>query len=345
LARPDRRWVVWATGAALVGLLLAVVALWRTVEAAQRNAEHQAEAAANQLVAARVAAARAQMARQEFEQAFEILETALATPNATQLDEARLALFQARQGKADAQLDGAAAAVTRRDVSRARQLLQDYLDNPHATRQPRAKLLLDELERAADEEAAVRLLAGATDEQLAAFAATGRLEFGETLTDEGMREFYRGTLRLYLAQEQGVRAARRAAARAEEQRRQREQAEREERLRADPLYVEVTTFAAAIRKQFREQDRQRAREERALELFLRNTRVTDPSQQEKTRQSLRAGREGADLPLLVVRKKAQVKKAFRSSAEHDQADKETFDRLVDEELNRLLAEIKGGKEP
>jgi hypothetical protein len=285
------------------------------------------------------------MARQDFAEAFEVLNDALATPNATQLDEARLALFQARQGQADAQLDGAAAALTRRDVKRARQMLRDYLDNPHATRQPRAKLLLDELERADDDEAAIRLLAGATDEQLAAFAATGRLEFGETLTDEGMREFYRGTLRLHLAKEQGVREARRTAARVAEEKRQREQAEREERLRADPLYVEVVTFAASIRKQFREQDRQRAREERALELFLRNTRVTDPAQQEKTRESLRAGREGADLPLLVVRKKGEVKKAFRRSAEHDQVELETFDRLVDEELNRVLAEIKGGKEP
>jgi hypothetical protein len=336
---------LWVAGTALVGFLAVLVVLWRTVEAAHREAERQTEAAVNQLVAVRLEAARAHMARQDFEEAIQVLNEALATPNATQLEEVRLSLFQARQGKADAQLDGAAAAVTRRDVTRARQLLRDYLDNPHATRQPRARGLLDELDRAANEEAAIRQLAGATDEQLATFAATGRLDFGETLTDEGMREFYRGTLRLHLAKELAVREARRVAARQAEEKRRREQTEREERVRADPLFVEVVTFAATVRKQMKDQDRQRAREERALELFLRETRINDPARQEKAREALRAGREGANLSLLVVRKKVQVKKDFRRSTDHDPADVETFDRLVDGELNRLLTEIPGGHQP
>jgi hypothetical protein len=281
------------------------------------------------------------MARQDFDEAIKALDDALAVEDATRLDEARLALLQARQGKADALLDAVAAAVDRRDAARARQTLKDYLASPYATRRPRATLLLHELDRATDDESATKLLARLTDERLAAFAATGRLADGEPFTDEGMRQVYHDTLRRHLPEEQAARAA----VRAEEERRRRAQAEREERLRAGPLFVALTAFAADVRRQAADEARQRAREERALELFLRDTNTNDPAARDRARQALRAGREAPDHALAVLRKKAQVKKDFRQAPDHDPADLETFDRLVDEELDRLLADLKGGARP
>ena len=82
-----------------------------------------------------------------------------------------------------------------------------------------------------------------------------------------------------------------------------------------------------------------------LEEFFRQTGVNDPAEREKARQDLRAGRAGEDVSLLVVRKKAQVKKDYRQSKDYDRADEETFDRLVDQELERLLADLKGAIKP
>jgi len=338
----------WALAGLVILLPAAALLAWRVEaarradEAERREADRRAAAlAADQVVAARVDAAKARIAHQEFDEAVKILEGALATDNATRLDDARLALLQARQGKADLLLDGAVAAVARRDPAHARRLLNDYLANSYAARKPRATLLLTELGRATDEEAAARLLARLSDEELAAFADGGRLADAEPITDDGVRALYLDNLRQRLAKEQETRAARRAAALAEERRRQRQQADRDERLRADPVFVELTAFAAGVRKQYRDQARQRAREERALELFLRSTNTNDPAEREKARQALRDD-DGPDFALLVVRKKAQAKQDFRRRGGHEPGDEEVFDRLVDEELGRLLAEVKEG---
>jgi hypothetical protein len=336
--------------------LLALYVVRRNMETARQEAEQAAaraesarreaeQATANQLVAAKVEAARAHMARQDFDEAIKVLDGALAVEHASRLDDARLALLQARQGKADLLLDGAAAAVTRRNPAQARRLLKDYLAHPDASRRARATVLLNELDRATDDEAVAQLLSGLSDEQLTALAEKGLPPAAEPLTDEGMRELYRETLRRHLLKEQEVRLARRREAQAVAERRERERKEREDRLRAEPLFVEAVSFAAGVRKQFQEQTRQRLQEERALELFFRETNLNDETAREKAREALRAGREPSDFLRQVILKKGQVKKDFRRTPNHDPADEELFDRLVDDELDRLLTEIKGGNKP
>jgi len=339
IVKSKPRWHVRLPVVVGVVALLTVVGWGYTKVRATR--ERTTALLANQVVAAKVETARAHMARQGYDAALAVLEDALATENATDFEGARVALVQARQGQADLLLDHAAAAVAHRKIDEARRLLKDYLTQPYAGQKPKAERLLNELALATAEQDAVELLANSSDERLKEFAETGRLAGGEQLTDEGMRALYTDTLRRFLPAELQRREARREAARAEALKREREQVEREERLRASALFQEVTTFATGIRKQQRERELLREREERALELFFQSTGVTDPAEKQMERDRLRAGREGADLALVVVRKKAQVKKDYRQSKDYDHGDEETFDRLVDQELDRLLGELKG----
>jgi hypothetical protein len=335
--------IAWLLGAVLLtSLALAGYWLIRSERARERSErEREQAAAADQVVAAKVDAAQAHIARRDFDAALKVLDAALATEHATRLEDARLVVLQARQGQANLLLEAAAAAVARRNTARARQLLNDYLADPHADQKPKATLLVDELARATADDDAVRLLARLSDDQLTAFAESGRIEGGEALTDEGMRELYRDTLRRHLLKELQARETLRDAARAEAKKREREQADREERLRASPLYLEVTTFAAGVRKQVREQDQRRVQEERARELFFRSTGVNDEAERARVREALRAGRDVDNAAVTVIRKKGQVKKDYRQSKDYVQADEDTFDRLVDEALDQLLAEVKG----
>jgi hypothetical protein len=338
---------VWLLGVVAVsGLALAGYWLVRSEWERDRfERERDRIAAADQVVAAKVAAARAHIARRDFDEALKVLDAALATEHATGLDDARLALVQARQGQANLLLDAAATAVARRNAARARQLLNDYLAHPYADQKLRATLLLGELARATADDDAIRVLSRLPDDKLAAFAESGRISDGEVLTDDGMRELYKDTLRRHLLKELQARETLREAARAEAKRREREQTDREERLRASPQYLEAIAFAASVRGQVREQGLRRQLEERSLELFLNSTGVNDPAQREKVRQALRADRGSENVALMVIRKKAQVKSDYRRSRDYAQADEETFDRLVGEEMDRLLADVKGGDKP
>ena len=142
----------------LLCVLIAGGVCWR-MEILRRESDRKAQmTAANQVVGAKVEAARAHLARRDFVEALKVLDDALATEHATLLDDARLALLQARQGQANALLDDAADAVVRRNVAKARQLLKDYLAHPFADRKPRATLLLDELARATTDEEVPGLL-------------------------------------------------------------------------------------------------------------------------------------------------------------------------------------------
>jgi hypothetical protein len=339
--------LLWIVGAvAVTGLAVAGYWLFRSERERDRaDRERDRIALANQVVAAKVEAARAHVARRHFDEALKVLDDALATEHATRLDDARLALVQARQGQANLLLDEASAAVARRNVDRARRLLQEYLAHPYADRPRQATVLLDELARATADDDAVRLLARLPDDKLAEFADSGRLADGEEFTDEGMRGLYQDTLRRHLLKELQRRETLREAARAEVRRREREQANREERLLASPLYLEVRAFSATVRKQLRAENLRRVQEARSRELFLDSTGVNDPAEREKARQALRSGRDREDIAFAVARKRAAVKKDYRQSPDYDRSEEETFDRLVDHSLDRLLADVAGGTGP
>jgi hypothetical protein len=301
--------------------------------------EEQRRTTANAVVSAKVTAAQAHIAHRDFDAALKVLDEALATEHATRLDDARLALLQARQGQADRLLDDAGAAIARRHIDEARGLLNDYLVHPYASQQPRARRLLDDLARATDDEAAARLV-DLPDDKFTAFAEEGQRAVLATVSDEGVRAIYQDTLKRQIVKEQEKRDARRAAELATAQRRDRAQAEREERVRATPTFQDLTAFLNGVRKQQREQAERRQREEKALELFFAQTGVTDAAEKQKARDDLRAGRSEEDLSRVVVRKKVQAKKDYRASKDHEEADEETFDRLVDVAVEGLLRELR-----
>jgi hypothetical protein len=68
--------------------------------------------------------------------------------------------------------------------------------------------------------------------------------------------------------------------------------------------------------------------------------VTDPREQTRIRTGLREGRDPAGLDASVARKRDEVKQTFRRSRGYCRDDEEAFDHLVDQELDRLLQELK-----
>jgi hypothetical protein len=338
-----------AGGVAVAGFVLA--ALWQHLRVEQDKERERADrerervTQANRAVAGKVETARVWMARRNYDEALRVLNDALANEHATRLDDARAVLAEARHGQAAALLDDAAIAIARRNVPMARQLLKDYLAHTYADQKARATLLLEDLARATADDHAMHLLAQLSDDELAAFADSGRLTQGESFTDKDVRDLYRDTLRRHLPKELTARAATSAAARVAADKLKRQQVEREERLRASPAFRELMFFAATVHKQIREESLLREQQQRALDFFFQQTGVNDPAEREKARQALRSGRDREDIALAVARKRAAVKKDYRQSPDYDRSDEETFDRLVDQGLDRLLADVAGGTGP
>jgi hypothetical protein len=241
----------------------------------------------------------------------------------------RPVLLEAQQGQAGAVLAGARAAIARKDAPRALALLRDYLSHPWAAEPEWATLLQGEVERAVSDRAALGRLGQMSDRELALFAADGRLAEGGGIRDGGVRAIFQDTLRRHLPGEQGRRAARREAERL-----------REARLRGTPAFRDLTAFLAGARKAHREQGDLARKREKALAQLFAQLGVTDPAEQDTIRAGLAERREAPAVADAVARKREQVKKALRRAPDHDRADLEAFDRLVDRELDGLLQEMK-----
>jgi hypothetical protein len=283
---------------------------------------------ADHAVAAAVEAARACLARGDLDGGVDLLEQALEIEGAGAHPEARALLIQARQQQARALLDGALAAAAAREATTARRKARAYLANPQAAEPDRARQILAELDRAESSAEANALLAGMSDQELNAFARTGILSAGPVLSIPGTREIFQQTVRGQLAQERQERAARLQAT-----------ARRVEQLRQTALFKEVQAFALATKAKWERQKQQRAREQQALAVLFQELGVGDAQEQSKLRAQLAPGGLLQGYGEGVAQKRAAVKKAFRQAADHAPADAEVFDRLVDAELDRLLAEL------
>jgi hypothetical protein len=306
----------------------------------QKRQDAHAAAWADQAVAAKVEEARAHMAGGDWDEAVRLLEEALATERATTSESVRPVLLEAQQGQAGAVLAEARAAIARKDAPRALALLRDYLSHPWAAETDWATLLRGEIERAVSDREALRRLGQMPDRELALFAADGQLAGGGGIRDDGVRAIFKDTLRRQLAREQVRRAARREAERLAAERRAEEQARQEARLRETPAYRDLAAFLADARKTYREQGDLAGKREKALAQLFRQLGVTDPAEQDKIRAGLADGRDVRVAEGAVARKGGQVKKAFRRAPDHDRADEEAFDRLVDRELDGLMRELK-----
>jgi hypothetical protein len=324
------------------------------------------EARANQAVAGKVRQAQALVEGRDWESAKQLLRDALATENATELDEARSLLHQAEQGEADAVLQETEAALARKDVAKARKRLKDYLAQPHAANLARIRILLSDINLATSDARGLALLRRLSEPALAAFAQTGRLGDIDLVSNNYLRSVYRQTLRRSLprAEAERTEARRRqekerlARLEAESKRLAEEQARREARLRATPVYREVCEFIARARNR----DRERRKlldgcDKKLLEasafLLVGNQ---DQGKAQDLRQDLeRVKREQAneqrrfarwkdDLEDGISRIRANVKERIRNYKGIEAADWQVFDHIVDAELDGLWKDIQKGDE-
>src|SRR5262245_1941709 len=110
----DRCLRIWALGAA-AALVLAPTTWWLSHRRELANAEDRA----NQTVAAKVEAARAEVTRQRWEEAAALLQTALSTERATELDQAHALWTHVRRERASARLRAAESALADRRAAEA----------------------------------------------------------------------------------------------------------------------------------------------------------------------------------------------------------------------------------
>jgi len=323
-----------------VGLVLVVAVAW-SLEWKRRSA---AEERANQAVAGWVEAAREPMAHRDWDRAVELLERALKTENATRFGDAPALLLQARQGQADTILEAAEAAVERQDSAQALRLLHAYLASPDATKQAGALLLQKEVKLAASDEKAIALLSRLPDEALASLDRGGTPPGIEGVGHPAVRKMYLRRLLRHLPREQQrrVAAARRARTKqlAEARRARQERERRMARIRGTPVFRELTEFVALVEKQHRGRETS-ADDRELLNAALAELEVTDPRERDKLVQDEGAGQQVQDrMEERISQKRANVKERFRSYQDFDRADRQLFDRAVDEALDRLLVAIR-----
>jgi hypothetical protein len=306
----------------------------------QRRQEERAAAWVDQVVAARAEAARAHLARGDWDEALRLLRDALAVDGARDRDALHPLVRQAGEGQAGALLESARAALARRDVGRARDFLRAYAAHAHAPDPAAAARLRADLDRATDDGEARRLLGRLSDESLAFLAAGGPPVEGDWDGDEAVRPVFVDTLRRNLAGEQRRREARREAGRLEALRREEERARREARLRGTPLFRRLLAFTASARARLAEEEQLALRRGQALDQLFRQLDVQSPAERDRIRAGLTADRRAAREAFAeaVNRTRAEFKQAFRRSDDFSPDDAGAFDHLVDRELDALLRE-------
>ncbi len=373
LAAPLRKHpgtVVMAALITVVGLAV-IFWLWSVLEAKRRAGLVRW---ANDTAREHTRAAEQHLAKQEWDEALNDLEQALATPRATDLATAQELLNRARQGRIEALLQSALVAIRQGDLDTAQARLQDYLAQPLAAQRQQARLWQEALTRATSDEMAAALLKKLPNEALAAFAQDGLDAEVSRLGREPLQPVYRETLLRNLAREQErreiealqIRARREAEQRAkdeeerrrlekrflEEQKAKKEREGRLARIRTTPVYRELTEYLALVRKQHRnfrqstpEDDRrllaalltgpgQRTPEERARVLAELKQRLAVPRSHDHFDQ-WKDGVEAA-----VSSKRALFKERFHAYPVFTKTDWILFDSLVDKELDHLLVEVR-----
>jgi hypothetical protein len=330
---------------------LAIVAEFRYLQGRQREQEarfarereeHDA-ALATELVSARLDAARLHLARHDWAAALKALHEAERTENATNRDAITPLLEEAERGQAASMLEQALAALGHKDAEQASRLLEAYLADPRAAERDRAARLKAELLRATAEGQAVPFLRRLSDDQLARLDETGELpKLGDDpVTDERVRPVFVDTLRRHLPPERERRAAVRAAERAEAERLAKLHAAREAKVRDTAVYRELAAHVAGVRSAFRAERTLAEKRERALKEVFRELGIRDQQEQAMYRDKLTGEGEKskASAPDLAARR-SKAKQEFRKLDGFDDADRETFDALVDRLIDDMLEEMK-----
>ena len=232
------------------------------------------------------------------------------------------------------------ALLARREWGQAVTLAQDALATEDGTNRDAAQALLAQ--------AQAEWAAAVLDAARAALGRKNRAEARELLRrylDDPQTSEKDQALGLCDEIEQAERheAARRereAADRLARQRQQEAQRRREARLRATPVFAELTQFVAAARDQHHERQARRQEDERLLALLFRALRVKSPKQRAALWEELRERQAGRDtLEADVARARPTLKERFWAYKGFDDADRQAFDQAVDALLDSLLKEI------
>jgi hypothetical protein len=326
-------WKMLLVTIALAGVLIGVEFVWLRWRQEARTA-----AWANEQVREQIAAARAHLAEQHWDEAIRHLEDALTEEKSTNRAEILPVLEEAQRGQAEAMLASAGVAARHKNTADALRLLHAYLAHPQATHLDRARQLRDDLERALSDEEAARLLARLSDEALAIFAEQGQMTESDGLHTAAHAVFV-DTLRRNVPHELRKRAARREVARLSEERHAAERARRIARLRGTPSFQSLTAFLERTREEFRTQQQLGQRQDKELGELFQELGVNDAAEKERFRSDLLGRESPADFRVLMERQRAESKRAYRNSADFRAADQELFEQLVDQELDKLLRKI------
>jgi hypothetical protein len=333
--RPLRTSRIAAIAILLLTALLAAEYAWL-----RARQEARAIVRDNERVTDRIELARAHLAAQHWEEAIRHLEDARAMERATNREEAASLLERAKRGQAESLLEAARVALAHKDSANALRLLHAYEVHPWAADLDRAHLLRKDLERATSSEEAVRLLAHLSEDALALFSQHDRLAEDDGLHTDGAREIFKDTLRRHLRKEIQRRQARRELQRLTAERRAADRARQIARLRATPAFRDLSTFIAQTLTLHHEQQQIARRQEADLAQLFQQLGVNDEREQAALRADLMESEGGTNLVESVDRQRAAIKRAYRSSPAFDTADRELFDRLVDEALDNLLKMLK-----
>src|SRR5262249_14198711 len=306
----------------------------------------RAEARANEAVAEHVATHEGHLAHQEWGPAIEQLQQAVAIPHASDLATARALLDEAKRRRAAAVLAEIETRLPHIDPREGFRLLDRYLADTDAFEKDRARQLWADLELATSDDHAKVLLKELSDEALAKLAPTDGLPDLNRVSHLGLRAIYHETLarnaRYEVERRAELQRQGEEARLADQRRRQATQAKRDARIRATPVFRELSDFVERTRRTHKGQEP--SAEEVRLQLYVvRQLKIRDPIQKQQlfeetpdqpdTRRQLQAQ---------ISRLRAAVKERFRGLAyrEFDQGDKEVFDQAVDRELDQLVSELK-----
>jgi hypothetical protein len=330
-AAPRRTERTWDRRLAVLVSLVGLVLIGGEVCYLEAGRRRDVEQSANEAVSRSIADAQDLAARGRWNEADDLLNSALATEGATDFGEARPLLEQIRRSRAAALLEAAKRALQDKKTDQVLSLLQAYQADPGAIDELRSQI-----ELATSAEKAAELLSRQPDDQLTAFAAGGRLPAADQVKDGALREVYNLTLRGQLAKEQQRRANIRLAQAEAARRLKEEEARREARIRGTPAVRELQGFMDLTRKGRVGSDPQ------LFSYLLKELNVTDPGEQAKVLADLTGqGAATKALEKSVAEQRTALKARFRSDPNFDAADQEVFDRIVDRELDALLREGQG----
>ena len=312
---------IWGL-AAVAALMLPPATGWLV----QRHRRAQAEDRANQSVASQVEAARMKVSQQRWDEAAALLQTALATDDATDLEEARAVWTHVRREQASGILRAAESALANQLPAQALSLIRTYLEDPYAADREPAAQLKEQLELITSDADAIAFLRRLSDAALTEFARNGTLAELDGVTHPDVRAIHLQRLRGCLA--------------AEFQRRHQERTGRLQRICATPAYGELQDFTALTRRRLLAQGGG-AIDYRLLACLFRELNVQHQDEQQRILATISTRLLDLVEAEKIARIRASLKERFRTYRDFDRADCEIFDRIVDQEMYSLLQDLHG----